>query len=118
MDYRELFDLATAMAWLLLAVAGIVLRTRRMLRLHRIKLLEPIDPKDVDYLASVKRSTYLRMVVKVVFLIGALIALFDLTILWPVWRIGIVSALVFMLLETISVDMVRDRLGRTAPEAG
>ena len=118
MDYRELFDLTTALAWLLLAATGIILRTRRLVRLHRIKLLEPIDPKDIEYLASVKRSTYLRLMVKIVFLIGAMIALFDLTLLWPVWRMGIVAALGFMIWETLSVDMIRYRLGRMAPEVG
>jgi hypothetical protein len=117
-DYRELFDLATAVAWFLLAATGIVLRSRRLIRLRRIVLVEPIDPRDVEYLESVKRSTYLRLMVKCVFLTGATIALFDITVLWPLWRIGIVTALCFMIWETVSVDMIRDRLGRTVPEAG
>jgi hypothetical protein len=115
---QDLFDLATATAWLLLAATGIVLRTRRLLRLHRIILVEPVDPRDAAYLASVKRSTYLRLMVKCVFLLGALLALFDLEMLWPLWRIGIVVALAFMIGETLSVDMIRDRLGRTVPAAG
>jgi hypothetical protein len=117
-DYRELFDLATAVAWLLLAGTGIALRSRRLIRLHRIVLVAPVDPRDTEYLASVKRSTYLRLMVKCVFFTGASIALFDLEVLWPLWRIGIVAALTFMIWETVSVDMIRDRLGRTVPEAG
>ena len=116
---RSLFDLITAALWFTLAALGIALRCRRMLRLRQIVLVEPVDQRDADYLASIRRSTYLRMLVKFVFLVGALIALFGLTWLWPIWRIGIVAALVFMLLETMSVDMIRDRLGKAAyDEAG
>ncbi len=102
----------------MLAVIGIVLRTRRLLRLRRIDLVKPVDPEDARYLTLVKRSTYLRLTVKIVFCVGALLALFDLWFLWPLWRIGIIVALSFMLIETISVDRIRDRLGRTVPEAG
>jgi hypothetical protein len=116
MSLRDTFDLLTAALWFALSAVGIVLRVRRLVRLHRIRLPEPIDPKDREYLASVKRSTYLRLGVKVVFLIGALITLFNLP-LWWAWRLGIVAALFFMIWETVSVDHVRDRLGRSA-EAG
>ncbi len=115
---HEVFDAVTAIMWLMLAATGVVLRTRRLLRLRRIALVAPVDPEDARYLALVKRSTYLRLIVKVVFCIGALLALFDLWFLWPLWRLGIIVALSFMLIETISVDRVRDRLGRLAPEAG
>ena len=119
MTDRSLFDLITAAIWFVLAALGIVLRCRRMLRLRRIVLVEPVDQRDANYLTSIRRSTYLRMLVKFVFLIGAMIALFGLSWLWPIWRIGIVAALVFMLLETMSVDMIRDRLGKAAyDEAG
>lgn len=107
------FNLLTAALWLALALVGIVLRCRRLVRLHRIRLPEPVHPLDVDYLANVKRSTYLRLAVKVVFLIGATIALFPaLAFLWPVWRIGVVLALACMVAETLGVDMIRNRLAR------
>jgi hypothetical protein len=115
-DVRWWFDLVSAALWFTMSAIGIVLRTRRLIRLHRIVLPEPIDPKDREYLASVKRSTYLRLGVKVVFLIGSLIALFNLP-LWWAWRIGIVAALFFMLWETVSVDRVRDRLGQPSEAA-
>lgn len=118
MSFRDVFDLLTAALWFTLAAVGIVLRTRRMIRLHQIKLSEPVDQRDADYLAAVKRSTYLRLAVKVVFLVGAMIALFDLTVLWALWRIGIVTALAAMLAETVGVDRVRDRLGRNIAENG
>lgn len=113
-DLRAWFDLVTATLWFLLAFAGIVLRVRRLVKLHRIVLVEPVDPRDVDYLDSVIRSTCLRLGVKFVFLVGAMIPLFGLMDLWAVWRIGIVVALICMLAETVSVDHVRDRLGRAA----
>lgn len=118
MNLRDWFDFLSAAFWFTLAIVGIVLRIRRMIRLHRIRLPEPIDQRDVEYLASVRHSTYLRLGVKVVFLLGSLIALFDLTILWAVWRVGIVLALSFMLFETLGVDRVRDRLGRPIIEGG
>lgn len=111
-DLRSAFDLITAALWFALSAVGIVLRTQRLLRLRRIRLIEPVDPRDAEYLASVIRSTRLRLGVKVVFLIGGSIALYDLTLLWPVWRIGVVLALLLMILETVSVDMIRERLGR------
>lgn len=113
-DYRGLFDLATAAAIFLLALLGIFLRVRRMINLNRIILVEPIDQRDIDYLASVKRSTWLRLGTKVVFFLGSLIMLFDLDALWAFWRIGIVVSLVLMAVETHSVDTVRDRLGKAA----
>lgn len=112
-DSRSLFDLITAVLWFVLAALGAVRRIQRLVRLNRIVLPEPINLSDADYLASVKRSTYLRLGVKIVFLIGALIALFNLP-LFEIWRLGVVLALVFMNAETVSVDHVRDRLGRVA----
>lgn len=113
MTDRSLFDLITASIWFVLAALGIVRRLRRLMRLHRIRLVEPVDQRDVDYLDSVKRSTWLRLSVKVVLLIGACIALFGLPLFEP-WRVGVVLMLVFMNVETISVDQVRERLGRSA----
>lgn len=109
---RAVFDVLTAGLWFVLALAGVALRIRRLVRLHRLVLPRPVVPADADYLASVKRSTALRLGVKVVFLIGSIIALFDATFLWPAWRVGIVVALGFMVAETVSVDGVRERLGR------
>jgi hypothetical protein len=115
---QDVFDFTTAVMTLMLAGAGIVLRTRRLIRLRHTVLMEPVDQRDVDYLAAVKRSTILRMAVKILFFIGSLLMLFDPPYLWFVWRISIVVVLVFMLIETLSVDTIRDRLGRTVPEAG
>lgn len=112
-DPRSLFDLITAAIWFVLALIGVVRRIQRLVRLNRIVLPLPLDESDADYLGSVKRSTYLRLGVKVVLLIGSLIALFGLP-LFEVWRISLVVALVFMNIETVSVDKVRDRLGRDA----
>ena len=109
------FDFLTAALWFTLAAAGVVLRVRRLLRLRRIVLVETADERDRAYLASVKRSTWLRLFVKVVFLIGALIALFHLP-LWGAWRLGVLAALGFMIYETLSVDHIRDRLGRAAED--
>jgi ABC-type Fe3+ transport system permease subunit len=113
-DARYWFDLVTALLWLLLAATGVVLRIRRSIRLNQIVLIQPTHPRDVEYLASVKRSTYLRLCVKIVFLIGALLVVFDVPWLWPAWRIGVVGVLMLMLAETFNVDHVRDRLGRAA----
>lgn len=108
---RSFFDLITAFLWFLEASAGIGLRIRRLSRLNHIRLIEPVDPSDADYLASVKRSTYLRLGVKIVLWLGSLIALFQLP-LFEFWRMGLVLALAFMLAETLSVDNVRERLAR------
>lgn len=110
-DVRWWFDLISASLWFALSAVGIVLRCRRLVRLHRIVLPDPVDSRDADYLASVKRSTYLRLGVKVVFLIGSTIALFHLPLFWA-WRVGVVAALGFMVFETVNVDRVRDRLAR------
>lgn len=114
---RDLFDLITAALWFVLAALGIFRRVRRLVHLNRIVLVQPVDQRDEDYLDSVKRSTYLRLGVKIVFLVGSLIALFH----WPlfeIWRIGVIGALVLMDLETASVDRIRDRLGKAAKEKG
>lgn len=105
------FDWVTAVIWFVEATAGIILRVRRLIRLRRMVLVEPASDDDRDYLASVRRSTYLRLGVKIVLFIGSLIALFNLP-LFGVWRIGIIIALGFMLAETHGVDGVRARLGR------
>lgn len=110
-DPRYLFDTITAAIWFVLACAGIVLRVRRLVRLYRIRLIAPVHPADADYLASVKRSTYLRLGVKVVLFVGSLIALFGLP-LFEFWRLGVVLILVLMLVETVTVDHVRERLAR------
>jgi hypothetical protein len=110
---RWWFDLLSAALWFALALVGVVLRCRRIVRLHRIVLLAPVHPLDREYLDSVKRSTYLRLGVKMVFLIGAVIALFpSLSFLWPAWRLGVVLALGCMVAETVSVDLIRNRLAR------
>lgn len=110
-----MFDLLTAALWFGLAALGIFRRVRRLIHLNRIRLVEPVHPRDVDYLDSVRRSTWLRLGVKIVFLIGALIALFHLPV-FIAWRIGVIVALILMDLETVSVDRVRERLGSAAED--
>lgn len=113
-SFRDVYDMLSGALWLALALVGIVLRARRLRRLHRIVLVEPVDQRDELYLAQVTRSAYLRLAVKVVLLVGALIAVFDLTALWWLWRFGVCLALVLMVVETAGVDRVRDVLGRNA----
>lgn len=117
-DLRGWFDLITAALWLALAGVGIILRLRRSTRLHRIRLDGSADPLDAAYLASERWAAFLRLWVKIVFFIGALIALFDLNVLWPVWRIGVVLALFFLVQETNGIDRTRQRIGRSVTEAG
>jgi hypothetical protein len=112
---RDLFDLTTAALWFALAAFGIFRRVRRLVHLNQIVLVKPEHPRDVDYLRSIKRSTWLRLGTKIVLLIGSLIALFHLP-LFAVWRLGILLVLLFMVWETASVDRIRDRLGAAAEE--
>lgn len=114
MDWFSLVERATAMAWVALAMLGIFRRVRRLEHLSRIILPEPLEQEDADYLASVKRSTYLRLAVKVVLLIGGLIALFHMTEYILLWRGGIIVALILMDAETSNVDNVRKRLALRA----
>jgi hypothetical protein len=111
-DPRSWFDLITAALVFGLSIWGIARRCHRLVRLNQIVLVEPIHEYDVEYLGSIKRSTYLRLGAKVVLLIGSLIMLFQLP-LFEVWRIGLVLLLVFMNLETASVDKIRERLARS-----
>lgn len=104
------YDLITGVAILVLSLIGIALRIRRIRRNGRIVLPEPADPADVAYLRTIKKSTSLRLFVKVVFLVGGLIMVFDLP-LFMLWRAMIIGALAAMIMETASVDYVRDRLG-------
>lgn len=112
--WAQVLDTGTALVWFLLALAGIVLRVRRLRRLDRIILPQPEHPEDVDYLRSVKRSTHLRLATKLVLLLGAAIALFGLVEFYLLWRLGIIVVLVLMISETTGVDAVRARLARHA----
>ena len=105
-------DFLSASLWFILATVGIVLRVRRLVRLHQIRLREPVSPIDAEYLASVTRSTYLRLGVKVVFLIGSLVALFQIPLTFWAWRAAVVLMLALMILETVGVDRIRARLAR------
>lgn len=102
------------MAWVALAILGVFRRLRRLERLGQIILPTPLEQEDVDYLASVKRSTYLRLFVKVILLLGGMIALFHLMEYVLLWRFGIIAALIFMGAETVSVDNIRRRLALSA----
>lgn len=114
MDPYVLAERGTALLWVLLAVAGVFRRLRRIGRLNQIVLPEPYEQEDLDYLASVKRSTYLRLGVKCVLLLGGLIALFQATEYLLIWRVGVIVALALMDFETVNVDAVRRRLALRA----
>jgi hypothetical protein len=114
MDWFELAERGTAIVWVALAIWGVFRRLRRLERLGRIILPEPLEQEDVDYLVSVKRSTHIRLTVKVVFLIGGTIALFHLTDYLLFWRAGVLLSLLLMDFETINVDAVRQRLALRA----
>jgi hypothetical protein len=114
LDWTAILDRGTALAWFLLALLGIALRMRRLYHLNRIILPKPEQQEDVDYLRSVKRSTYYRLGVKFALLIGSMIALFQIFELFLVWRVAIIIALILMALETTNVDSVRARLARNA----
>lgn len=114
-ESRDWFDFATAALVFILSIVGIIRRCSRLVRLYRIRLVKPVRYTDLAYLASIKRSTYLRLSVKITFFIGSLIMLFQLP-LFEVWRGSIVLALIFMNLETASVDRVRERLGSAAED--
>ena len=110
-DFLYWFDFLTAATWFALSLVGVGLRVRRLYRLREIVLPDPVTQDDIDYLRSITRSTYLRLGVKIVFLIGSLIALFHLP-LFGIWRLAVILALGFMIAETTGVDRVRDRLGQ------
>lgn len=114
LDWPFLLNKVTALVWVLLAALGVFRRVSRLHRLHQIILPEPIAHEDEDYLASVKRSTHLRLAVKIVLLIGGLIALFGLTDFYLVWRVAVIVALILMDAETVNVDGVRHRLALSA----
>ena len=63
---------------------------------------------------SVRHSTYIRLGVKVVLLIGGMIALFHLMEYVLLWRAGVIIMLIAMALETLNVDRVRQRLALSA----
>jgi hypothetical protein len=116
-DIDTLYEFAergTALVWVILATWGVFRRLRRLDGLNQIILPEPLEQEDVDYLASVKRSTYIRLTVKVVFWIGGVIALFHFTDLLLVWRTGVLISLGLMDFETVNVDAVRQRLALRA----
>jgi len=113
-DWPFLLERGTALAWFLLAVAGIALRLRRLRRLHQIILRKPEEQEDIDYLRSVVWSTYLRLGVKVALLVGSIVALFHLMDIVLLWRFSVIVALILMTVETHNVDAVRARLARNA----
>lgn len=114
LDWPLLLNRGTALVWVLLAAYGVFRRVRRLQRLNQIILPEPVEQEDVEYLASIKRSTYLRMGVKIVLLIGGCVALFNLMGYVLIWRFGVLLMLVFMDTETASVDRIRERLALSA----
>lgn len=112
-DAGDLFDLLTAAFAFAVALTGVVLRVRRLIRLHRIVLPQPQHPLDLEYLRSVRRSTYLRLGVKSLLLVGSVVMLLPQVLpVWVVWRLGYDAMLVLLLAETLGVDGIRNRLAR------
>ena len=113
-------DGATVALWIAMALVGVA---RRLVRLRRLRALDGAfsAPADRDYLASVVRSTHLRLYVKVAFLafggvglltVGRHPLLHEAPLLFLAVRLLALSVLAAMLAETISVDRVRERLAR------
>lgn len=109
----EWLDFGTAVLWLVLALVGIGLRIRRLL-IYRS--LVATTPADQAYLASIKRSTYFRLSVKLVLLVGAVAAVLGVVVPPVATRVGILIMLILMLSETSIVDAIRARLGREQAE--
>lgn len=112
----EVCERLTALLWMLLAFGGILLRLRRLAILYAF---ECTDEWDRRYHRSVIRSSWLRLSVKIVFLLGGALA-------WKVnpavpaspddlffwcWRGGILVILTVLLTEDLNVDRMRRLLG-------
>lgn len=106
----------TAILWVLTAVAGLALRVRRLFILYSFHCT---DLDDIAYHHSVIRSSWLRFVVKSIFLMGGTLAVwtnpnvpfFPADYLFWFWRGGILVALLLLLIEDMNVDRMRRLLG-------
>lgn len=112
----EMIERMTAFCWIVLAVGGIVLRLRRLAILYSFRCT---DPWDVRYHHSVIRSSWLRLAVKIVFLLGGGLAYWlDPSVPAPpadaffwCWRVGILLILMVLLTEDLNVERMRRMLG-------
>ena len=104
----------TALLFMCLALAayGLVRRFRRLRRLNHLRLPKPEQQEDVDYLQSVKRSTYLRLASKTSLAAGISATLLGAPFI--VLACCLLGVLVFMDIETVSVDKIRQRLASNA----
>jgi sterol desaturase/sphingolipid hydroxylase (fatty acid hydroxylase superfamily) len=106
----------TAMLWLLLAVAGVATRVRRLRILYAFVCT---DPNDIRYHRSVIRSSWLRLFAKTILFLGGLLIVwltptvpdFPTDLLFWSWRVGMIVVLLLLLLEDTNVDRVRRLLG-------
>jgi hypothetical protein len=116
MPLAEVAERITAALWIILAVAGISLRIRR---LRILRAFTCTDPSDRRYHRSVIRSSCYRLAVKVILLFGGvLIWWLDPSVpvspidwLFWAWRLGMLGVLVLLLVEDLNVDRVRRLLG-------
>jgi hypothetical protein len=112
----ETFERISAVLWVLIAAAGLLIRIRRLWILSRLVYS---DPKDQAYLRTVIVSSVLRGIVKLILLVGGLLALStnptvpdgNTGIVFWIWRSGLVIALILLLVEDLQVDQIRRRLG-------
>lgn len=110
----RLFDFWTGIIILAMAMAGIILRIRRTARLRQVVLPSPPNELDAEVLAAKLLSSYLRLAVKVVFVLLGVMVVFDADWLWAVWRLGVIAVLGLLIWEAERVDRVRDHLARAA----
>jgi uncharacterized membrane protein len=115
-DVGELIERISAWLWVLVALAGLVLRVRRLWILSHLTYT---DEKDQRYLRTVIGSSILRGIVKLILCFGGVLAVWsDPTVplgamepLFWLWRGGVITALVLLLIEDVRVDVTRRYLG-------
>lgn len=112
----ELLERLTAFLWLGTSMLGLAFR---IWRLRTLLSLSYTDPKDVAYLRTVIRSSWLRGAVKIILIVGALLAIRlnptvpegEAGILFWIWRVGLDIVPILLLAEDLGVDAIRRRLG-------
>ncbi len=124
METVEVIERLSAWIWLLLAVIGLVIRSRRLWILHQWTY---DDPDDQRYLRGVIRSSWLRWGVKFTLLLGGLLAVTqgalaytvapglpigDLATLFWAWRTCVIVVLILLTIEDLNVEQLRTNLGR------
>lgn len=116
MGAAESVERITAILWVLLAVAGCSLRVRRLRILYTFTC---DDPTDRRYHHSVIRSSFYRLAVKFILLMGGVLAWWldptvpvaPVTELFWGWRFGMLAVLLLLLIEDLNVDRMRRLLG-------